>query len=130
MMAAGQVLSRVAHLRQRMFSFYCRNSPKADDDNDANGMDLPRSRPNGSQSARGLVSRRSTTMPRTTTLHAVTAIGIDMGKTTLHMIGLDARGAIVLRERVSRGRIASRLAKCPSSSASKREWRHTMSLVS
>ena len=39
-------------------------------------------------------------MPRTTTLHAVTAIGIDMGKTTLHMIGLDARGAIVLRERV------------------------------
>ena len=52
-------------------------------------------------------------MPRTTTLHAVTAIGIDMGKTTLHMIGLDARGAIVLRERVSRGRIASRLANVP-----------------
>ena len=77
------------------------------------GMDRPRSRPHGSQSARGLVSRRSTTMPRTTTLHAVTAIGIDMGKTTLHMIGLDARGAIVLRERVSRGRIASRLANVP-----------------
>lgn len=52
-------------------------------------------------------------MPRTTTLQAVTAIGIDMGKTTLHMIGLDARGAIVLRERVSRGRIASRLANVP-----------------
>jgi transposase len=52
-------------------------------------------------------------MPRTTTLHAVTAIGLDMGKTTLHMIGLDARGAIVLRERVSRGRIASRLANVP-----------------
>jgi hypothetical protein len=70
-------------------------------------------------------------MPRTTTLHAVTAIGIDMGKTTLHMIGLDARGAIVLRERVSRTRIASRLANVPpASSASKREWRHTMSLVS
>jgi hypothetical protein len=31
-------------------------------------------------------------MPRTTTLHAVTAIGIDMGKNTLHLIGLDARG--------------------------------------
>jgi hypothetical protein len=49
-------------------------------------------------------------MPRTTTLHAVTAIGIDMGKNTLHLIGLDARGAIVLREKVARGRIASRLA--------------------
>ena len=36
-------------------------------------------------------------MPRTTTVHAVTAIGIDIGKNTLHMIGLDTRGAIVLR---------------------------------
>ena len=33
-------------------------------------------------------------MPRTTTVHAVTAIGMDMGKNTLHMIGLDARGAM------------------------------------
>ena len=44
------------------------------------------------------------------TVHAVTAIGIDMGKNTLHMVGLDSRGAIVLREKVSRGRIASRFA--------------------
>ena len=49
-------------------------------------------------------------MPHKSTVHAVTAIGIDMGKNTLHMIGLDLRGAIVLREKVSRGRIASRLA--------------------
>jgi hypothetical protein len=34
-----------------------------------------------------LVTRRSTTMPRTATVHAVTAIGIDMGKNTLHMVG-------------------------------------------
>ena len=47
-------------------------------------------------------------MPRTTTVHAVTAIGIDMGKNTLHMIGLDARGAIVLREKVFPPRSASR----------------------
>ena len=52
-------------------------------------------------------------MPRTTTLHAVTAIGIDMGKNTLHLIGLDVRGAIVLREKVARGRIALRLANLP-----------------
>ena len=70
-------------------------------------------------------------MPRASTVHAVIAIGIDMGKSTLHMIGLDSSGAIVLREKVSRGRIASRFANLPpASSASKQEWRHTMLLVS
>ena len=52
-------------------------------------------------------------MLRAATVHTVTAIGIDMGKNTLHMIGLDPRGAIVLREKVSRGRITSRLANLP-----------------
>lgn len=52
-------------------------------------------------------------MPRASTVHAVIAIGIDLGKSTLHMIGLDPCGAIVLREKVSRGRIASRLANLP-----------------
>jgi hypothetical protein len=28
-------------------------------------------------------------MPRASTVHAVIAIGIDLGKSTLHMIGLD-----------------------------------------
>jgi transposase len=45
-------------------------------------------------------------MPRTSSVYAVTTIGMDMGKNALHMIGLDSRGAIVLREKVSRGRIA------------------------
>src|SRR5262249_1485035 len=61
----------------------------------------------------GLVRRRSTPMPRASTVHAVIAIGIDLGKNTLHMIGLDSSGALVLREQVSRGRIASRLANLP-----------------
>src|SRR5437773_8067793 len=52
-------------------------------------------------------------MSRTTSIHAVTVIGIDMGKTTLHMVGLDSHGAIVLREKVSRGRIALRFANLP-----------------
>ena len=52
-------------------------------------------------------------MPRTSAVHAVTTLGIDMGKNTLHMIGLDTRGGIVLREKVSRGRITSRLANLP-----------------
>ena len=52
-------------------------------------------------------------MPRPSTVQTVTTIGIDMGKNTLHMIGLDSRGAIVLREKVSRGRIILRLANLP-----------------
>jgi hypothetical protein len=40
-------------------------------------------------------------------------IGIDTGKNTLHLIGLDNRGAIVLREKIARGRIPARLANVP-----------------
>ena len=39
-------------------------------------------------------------------------IGIDAGKNTLHLIGLDAEGAIVLREKVSRGRIGTQVSEC------------------
>src|ERR1700746_231969 len=40
-------------------------------------------------------------------------IGIDTGKNTLHLIGLDDQGAIVLREKIARGRISARLAHVP-----------------
>ena len=40
-------------------------------------------------------------------------IGIDTGKNTLHVIGLDEKGALVLRERVSRTRIAARFVNVP-----------------
>src|SRR3974390_2581470 len=52
-------------------------------------------------------------MPRRSTVNAVSAIGIDMGKNALHIVVLDTSGAIVLRERVSLGRITSRLANLP-----------------
>src|SRR6516225_6346548 len=42
------------------------------------------------------------TMPRKTDTAVVSTIGIDTGKNALHMVGLDERGAIVLREKVSR----------------------------
>ena len=51
-------------------------------------------------------------MSRKSNATAVT-IGIDPGKNTLHLIGLDARGAIVLREKVARDRIVVRLANVP-----------------
>ena len=41
---------------------------------------------------------------------AVRTIGIDTGKNTFHLIGLDEQGAIVLREKLARGRIGRRLA--------------------
>ena len=44
---------------------------------------------------------------------AIVAIGIDPGKNTLHLVGLDARGEIVLREKVHRTKIVSRLANVP-----------------
>ena len=44
---------------------------------------------------------------------AVHTIGIDTGKNTLHMVGLDERGEVVLREKVSRNRIAARLVNVP-----------------
>ena len=45
--------------------------------------------------------------------HAVITgtIGIDTGKNTLHLVGLDDRGTIVLREKLGRSRIRTRLAK-------------------
>ena len=44
---------------------------------------------------------------------AAVTIGIDPGKNTVHLIGLDAKGKIVLREKVARGRIVARLANVP-----------------
>ena len=40
-------------------------------------------------------------------------IGIDTGKNTLHLIGLDHEGTIVLREKLGRGWIVARLANLP-----------------
>jgi transposase len=48
-------------------------------------------------------------MARKTDTAVVRTIGIDTGKNALHLVGLDERGAIVLREKVSRHRIAARL---------------------
>jgi transposase len=52
-------------------------------------------------------------MPSKTDAVVVRTIGIDTGKNTLHLIGLDEKSAIVLREKVSRGRIVARLANVP-----------------
>ena len=44
---------------------------------------------------------------------AVAVIGIDIGKNSFHMVGLDNRGAIVLRQKWSRGHSAGQHAAVP-----------------
>src|SRR5438874_13313023 len=41
---------------------------------------------------------------------AIAVIGIDIGKNSFHIVGLDARGAIILRQKWSRGQIEARFA--------------------
>ena len=61
-------------------------------------------------------------MPHKSTVYAVTAIGVDIGKNTLHMVGLDSCGAIVLRERFCAGALHRGLQTCsPASLVSKQE---------
>ena len=50
-------------------------------------------------------------MPRTQTTLAV--VGIDIGKNSFHVVGLDRRGAIVLRQKWSRSQIWERFANMP-----------------
>ena len=43
----------------------------------------------------------------------IAVIGIDIGKNSFHVVGLDRRGAIVLRQKWSRGQVETRLANLP-----------------
>src|ERR1700683_3029097 len=44
---------------------------------------------------------------------AIAVVGIDIGKNSFHVVGHDARGAIVLRQKWSRGQVEARLANIP-----------------
>jgi transposase len=44
---------------------------------------------------------------------AIVLIGIDIGKNSFHIVGHDHRGAIVLRQKWSRGQVQTRLANLP-----------------
>jgi hypothetical protein len=48
-------------------------------------------------------------MPRTID-PGIAVIGIDIGKNSFHVVGLDRRGAIALRQKWSRGQVDARLA--------------------
>ena len=44
---------------------------------------------------------------------SIAVVGIDIGKNSFHVVGQDQRGAIVLRQKWSRGQVESRLANLP-----------------
>ena len=44
---------------------------------------------------------------------AVAVVGIDLGKNSFHIVGLDRRGTIVLRQKWSRGQVEARFANMP-----------------
>ncbi|MCD9815502.1 IS110 family transposase, partial [Bradyrhizobium diazoefficiens] len=44
---------------------------------------------------------------------AIAVIGIDIGKNSFHVVGHDTRGAVVLRQKWSRGQVEARLANMP-----------------
>src|SRR5216684_2160952 len=60
----------------------------------------------------GAGKQRSTAMSNKSN-PSVATMGIDIGKNSFHVVGLDRRGAIVLRQKWSRGQIEARLAAMP-----------------
>ena len=53
-------------------------------------------------------------MPRaTSSTNVIATIGIDIGKNAFHVIGLDDKGAIILRHKLSRSQVYARLANIP-----------------
>src|SRR5215470_807936 len=59
----------------------------------------------------GAAKTRSTPMSHLNS--AIAVIGIDIGKNSFHLVGHDQRGAIVLRQKWSRGQMEARLANLP-----------------
>jgi transposase len=69
---------------------------------------LPRQR---SKLARGAKDKEHAMSQTLKTVIAV--VGIDIGKNSFHVVGLDQRGAIVLRQKWSRGQVEARFANMP-----------------
>src|SRR5512137_2344353 len=60
----------------------------------------------------GASNQRSTAMSNKSNA-TIATMGIDIGKNSFHVVGLDQRGAIVLRQKWSRGQVEARLAATP-----------------
>ena len=74
------------------------------------GLARPCSCPASERSWQGALKTRSTPCLRTSTLQQPL---FDIGKNSFHVAGLDSRGAIVLRQKWSRGQVEARPANMP-----------------
>src|ERR1700737_5018236 len=77
-----------------------------------NGMVRPCSCPASQRSWQGGAKDKEHAMSQTPNT-AIAVIGIDIGKNSFHVVGHDARGAIVLRQKWSRDQVGARLANIP-----------------
>jgi transposase len=78
----------------------------------ANGMVRPCSCPTSNRMlGRGAKDKEHTVSQKLESTIAV--IGIDIGKNSFHIVGHDERGAIVLRQKWSRGQVEARFANMP-----------------
>src|ERR1700704_1579986 len=76
-----------------------------------NGTVRPCSRPPAIEAGKG---RQDKEHAMSQTLNAAIAVvGIDIGKNSFHVVGHDERGAIVLRQKWSRGQVEARFANMP-----------------
>ena len=71
-------------------------------------MLLPRQRSKLARGAKDKEHARSQTLKT-----AIAVVGIDIGKNSFHVVGLDQRGAMVLRQKWSRGQVEARFANMP-----------------
>jgi transposase len=77
-------------------------------------MDPPCCRPHAATKLIGGLPNQEHPMPRKIKqLEAVATLGIDIGKNTFHLIGFDKKGAIALRQKLSRSQVEARLANMP-----------------
>src|SRR5215471_9872960 len=73
------------------------------------GMVRPCSWPLSARRLAGGTKRKEHAMSRKHN-SVIAAIGIDIGKNSFHVVGLDVRGAVALRQKWSRGQVEARLA--------------------
>src|SRR5215216_6393615 len=77
-----------------------------------NGMVRPCSSPASEPNWQGAPKTKEHTMSEKLN-SKIAVIGIDIGKNSFHIVGQDRRGALVLRQKWSRGQVEARLANLP-----------------
>jgi hypothetical protein len=80
--------------------------------NSANGMVRPCSGPASTRSWQGGAQDKEHALSQKLNA-AIAVIGIDIGKNSFHIVGHDHHGAIVLRQKWSRGQVETRFANLP-----------------